>query len=452
MRSSNKRLGLVAAIAIPMIVLSACSSSSPTPSGPSSSSGPSTVSAPVTITLVSDGGTANSKATNAVIALFEKSHPNITVDFQPDTGNARQGSVLRIGQGDPSLDIASAEVGYEYQWYANGWIVPITEYFTQDELATVVPHILAEWTNADGELLGIPTDNSGMWLAVNQDILKAAGVTPPPTMKRDSLDAVTSGVWTWEQVLVAARQVQEKTGKIGLVFPGDQAWATLPLAQQLGAETTSPDGLTVKGYLDQQPWVDAMAHWKAFFVDDVGQVANPEWTNDQFLAGEVAFQLSHVAVSDECATVTFDCDAAAEPYYEGGKPVTQSVNSGWVINSKSSHQAEAAEFMKFVLLDPEASQALVDGPFFAGITMLKEPLAAMKTSADYQTFPNSTKVLVAWQSENWPEVAVKSPVGGTIFTAVWDALKNVRTGAATPEQAVATMADQVDRELAKYNN
>jgi multiple sugar transport system substrate-binding protein len=431
---------LLATAIAPLIALSACSGTS----GDASNT-PGTT----TITLVSDGAPSNAKATNAVIALFEKSHPTIKVKFEPDTSTARQGSVLRIGQGDPSLDIASAEVGYQYQWYANGWISPVTKYFTKDELATVVPHLVSEWTDSKGQMLGIPTDNSGMWLAVNQDLLKQAGVTPPPTMKRDSLSATTGGVWTWEQVLAAAKQVEAKAGKVGLLFTSDQAWPTLPLAEQVGAKPTSPDGLTVKGYLDQQPWVDAMTRWKAFFADGASQITNPEWTNSQFLAGDAAFQLSHIAVSDECAQATFDCDAAAEPYYQGGKPVVQSVNSGWVLNSKSPHQAEAAEFMKFVLLNPDASKALVNGPFFAGIPMLRAPLDAMQSDPAFQKFPASVKVLGAWQSENWPEEPVKSPVGGTLFTSITDAYKASRTGALTPQEAVAKMTDQVDRALAK---
>lgn len=448
MRTAVNRLRLITAFIVPAVLFSGCSSSSS--SGTTAASGSSSPGATTTISLVSDGSPANAKATRSVIALFEKSHPNIKVIFQPDTGTARQGSVLRIGEGDPSLDIASAEVGYQYQWYASGWITPITKYFTPAELSTVVPHLVAGWTDSKGELLGIPTDNSGMWLAVNQDLLKQAGVTPPPTMKRDSLSATTSGVWTWEQVLAAATQVKQKTGKTGLLFPTDQAWPTLPLAEQLGALPTSPDGLTVKGYLDQQPWVDAMTKWKAFFAGGAAQITNPEWTNDQFLGGGAAFQLTHVAVSTECTQVKFDCDAAAQPYFKGGRKMTQSVNSGWVLNSKSQHQAQAAEFLKFVLLDPAASQALVDGPFFAGIPMLSKPLTAMQTGPASKKFPTSVKVLVSWQSENWPEVPVKSPVGATLFTSLTDAFKNVRTGAASPEGAVSTMTDQVQRALSKY--
>lgn len=182
-----------------LVSLSACSGGSDSGGSPSSRAGV------VTITLVSNAGESNVKATNAVIALFEKSHPNIKVKFEPDTGTARQGSVLRIGQGDPTLDIGSAEVGYQYQWYANGWISPLTKYFTKAELDTIVPHLVDEWTSSKGEFLGVPTDNSGMWLAVNQDLLKKAGVAPPPTLKRGSVQQATAGVWTWEKVLAAAK-------------------------------------------------------------------------------------------------------------------------------------------------------------------------------------------------------------------------------------------------------
>lgn len=157
MRAGKTRCALAAAA---VTLIAACSGGG--------TSGNATGNDVVTITLTSDAAPVNAKATQQVITLFERSHPKIKVKFEPDNGTARQSSVLRIGQGDPSLDIASAEVGYQYQWYANGWITPVTKYFTKAELSTVVPHLIEEWTTSDGKMLGIPTDNSGMWLAVNQ--------------------------------------------------------------------------------------------------------------------------------------------------------------------------------------------------------------------------------------------------------------------------------------------
>lgn len=448
MQSRTKRRQVVAAAIASLVIVSGCSGASKATTNSNTNGAANT--GTVTITLSSSASPPNVKATNQVIALFEASHPTIKVKFEPDAGGTRQSSVLRIGEGDPSLDIASAEVGYQYQWYANGWISPLTPYFTKADLATVEPHLVNEWTNSKGQLLGIPTDNSGMWLAVNQDLLKKAGVTPPPTMKRDSLGAVTSGVWTWEQVLAAAKQVQQRTGKIGLLFPTDDGWPTLPLAEQLGAQPTSPDGLTVKGYLDQPQWVTAMTKWKDFFTSGASQIVNPVWTNSQFLAGGAAFALTHLAVFDECTQAKFDCDAAAEPYYQGGKKVVQSTNSGWVLNSKSPHKAQAAEFMKFVLLNPAASKILVAAPFYAGIPMLVTPFNAMQSDPAFKKFPASVKLLGAWQSENWPEVPIKSPVGATIYTSITNAYMDSRTGATTPQQAVNTMVQVVERALAKY--
>ena len=385
-----------------------------------------------------------------VIELFEQAHPEINVEFEPAPGiDAEEGAILRLGQADPSLDIVTTEVGYEYQWFKNGWLASLKPYFSDAELAQVDSHLVANET-FDGEFLAIPTDNSTMWLSVNEDLLKKAGVTPPPTMKRDDLQQVVDGVWTWEQVLDAARQVKQKTGKTGIIFPNDETWILAPLGQQLGGSVHSEDGLQVKGYLDQEPWVRLAQKWKELFADDVSAIATPEWTNDQFVAGESAFQLSHIGGYQLCDGAKFDCDAAAQPYFEGGKKSVQSTGIGWALNNASEHKEQAAEFLKFTLLDPGAQKALVDGTYFAAIPMTKAGLADMESDPAYKKFPLSVRRLGAYQFQNWPSVALKSPANATIFTAMSDAFQSVRVGAETPEAAVKEMTDKVERDLSKY--
>jgi ABC-type glycerol-3-phosphate transport system substrate-binding protein len=405
---------------------------------------------PVTITLVGDSGPANVLTQKKVIALFEKKHPDIKVKFEGATGvDAEQGSILRLGQGDTSLDVATTEVGYEYQWFKSGWIQSLTPYFTKAELAKVDPHLVANET-FEGQMLAIPVDNSTMYLSVNKDLLKQAGVDGPPTLKKDGMDATTSGVWTWEDVLAAAKTVHEKTGKTGILFPNDETWILAPMAQQLGGQASSPDGLKVKGYLDQQPWVNLATKWQSFFQDDVSQITNPIWTTDQFLAGDSAFQLMHIGSYSVCEQAKFDCDAAAQPYFEGGKKVVQSTGIAWALNAKSKHPKEAAEFMKFALLDEDAQKAFVDGDYYAAIPMLKADLTAAQSDPAYQEFPLEVRLLGMWQQQHWPQKALVSPANATIFTSVSDAFKDVRVGAAQPQQAVQTMTDKVDRDLAKY--
>jgi ABC-type glycerol-3-phosphate transport system substrate-binding protein len=439
----QRRTGVVVAIAATvaaLVALSGCSAGST--SGAKKGT--------VTITLVGDSGPANVKTQKKIIGLFEKAHPDIKVKFEGATGvDAEQGSILRLGQGDTSLDVATTEVGYEYQWYKSGWISSLTPYFTKAELAKVEPHLIANET-FKGQFLAIPVDNSTMWLSVNETLLKQAGVTGPPTLKKDGLDKTTSGVWTWEDVLAAAKQVKEKTGKTGLLFPADETWVLAPMAQQLGATATSADGLTVKGHLDAKPWVDLATKWKAFFANDVSQITNPTWTNDQFIAGDSAFALSHIGAYSICEQAKFDCDAAAEPHFAGGKKIVQSTGIAWAMNSKSQHKKEAAEFLKFVLLNEGAQKALVDGDYFAAIPELNTDLKAMETDPAYQKFPLQVRLLGAWQEKNWPEKPLVSPANATIFTSVSDAFKDVRVGAATPQQAMDKATATVDRELNKY--
>lgn len=439
MQRRTRRFAIVLAAVVPLVMMSACSSAN---SGESDGK--------VTITLVGDSGPANVTTQKKIIALFEKSHPNINVKFEPATGaNAEQGSIVRLGQGDKTLDVVTTEVGYEYQWFKQGWIQSLTPFIDKAAQDKVDPHLIKNET-FDGQLLAIPMDNSTMFLAVNQDLLSQAGVEGPPTLKKDGLEATTSGVWTWEQVLAAATKVKEKTGQTGLVFPADEAWPSVPMGQQLGGKTSSPDGLKVKGYLDQKPWVDLMTKWKAFFENDVSQITTPTWTNDQFKAGKSAFSLTHIGVYNVCDGVKFSCDAAAQPYFEGGKKVVQSTGIGWALNSKSQHPKEAGAFLKFALTDPEAQKALIEGNYFAAIPILKSQLADMEKDPAYQEFPKSVKLLGAWQEQHWPQEPMISPANATEFTAISDALKDVRVGAATPEDAVKKMTATTERDLQQF--
>jgi ABC-type glycerol-3-phosphate transport system substrate-binding protein len=403
-----------------------------------------------TITFSGDGSETFMAAQLKVIDLFEAAHPNIKVKFEPAPGvDAEQGAILRLGQGDTSLDVVTTEVGYEYQWFKNGWLESLTPYFTQEELDQVDAHLLDNVT-FDGAMLSTPMDNSTMYLAVNQDLLAEAGVTPPPTLKRNTLQETVDGVWTWEQVLEAGKQVQAATGKTGLLFPNDETWILAPMGQQLGGKMSSPDGLEVKGYLDQAPWVDLATRWQRFFENGTSAITTPEWTNDQFLAGEAAFALTHIGGFGICEQAAFDCDAAAQPYFEGGKKTVQSTGIAWALNAASQHKAEAAEFLKFALLDPGAQKALVDGLYFAAIPMTKAGLAEIEADPAYQEFPKQVRLLGAYQFQNWPQEMYRMPANATFFTALSDAFENVRVGAQTPEQAVNDMTDKVDRDLALY--
>ncbi len=226
MQRSKRALPVVAAMSAVLIALTGC-----TGGGGESEDGV------TTITFSGDGSETFMAAQLEVIRLFEEAHPEHQGRVRAGARCRRggRGAILRLGQGDTSLDVVTTEVGYEYQWFKNGWLESLTPYFTQEELDQVDAHMLDNVTFEEN-ILSVPMDNSTMYLAVNQDLLAEAGVTPPPAMKRNTLAEVTDGVWTWEAVLDAAEKVQAATGKTGILFPNDETWILAPMGQQLGGE------------------------------------------------------------------------------------------------------------------------------------------------------------------------------------------------------------------------
>jgi hypothetical protein len=113
------------------------------------------------------------------------------------------------------------------------------------------------------------------------------------------------------------------------------------------------------------------------------------------------------------------------------------------MNSASEHKDEAAA-------EDEGQSALIDGNYFAAIPWQLDELKAITKDPAYQEFPLIVKRLGAYQIQNWPSAAIRSPATATIFTAMSDAFLDVRVGAATPEEAVSAMTDRVERDLSEY--
>ena len=53
-----------------------------------------------------------------VIEMFEQEYPDIKISYDlPGSQEAEEPAQLRLGMGDPTLDIVTTEVGFEFQWF-----------------------------------------------------------------------------------------------------------------------------------------------------------------------------------------------------------------------------------------------------------------------------------------------------------------------------------------------
>jgi ABC-type glycerol-3-phosphate transport system substrate-binding protein len=183
-------------------------------------------------------------------------------------------------------------------------------------------------------------------------------------------------------------------------------------------------------------------------------LAEPNWTPDTFVAGEAAFYLNHMGMWDLAwgAGYTdpgFDWDAATEPYFDGGSPHTQTGGCAFALASQSSHKDTAMKFLKYVLLDPEASWTLTSG-LLAQIPLLKEGLKRARTDPAYSEFPNSVKQIGVYHAQNWPTEYPKTPATVEYWQLFQEIFVDLRVGAREPEAAIMELTDRVERELEIY--
>jgi fructooligosaccharide transport system substrate-binding protein len=399
--------------------------------------------APVTISLVANGEPRYA----GWVKAFNATHPGIQVKLEDSgaSGGAANVAALRFGQKDPTLDITSDEVGFDIQWFTKGWIDPLDTYFSAEELKAFVPSRLADETY-QGHFLGVPVTNSTLMLGLNLDLFKQAGVEPPPGMKETGVDAVANGAWTWEKVAEVAKTIQEKTGMPGLQFPKGEMWVMYPLGEQLGGNVTSPDGLTVKGFLDGPAWLQLAKWFQDVHASGAATVMNPEWGYEEFTAGKVAMVELVAEQNTICLTVKFECDVAAEPHFQGVQPKSARGSNALVLSAFSQHKKEAAEFLRWVALDPAAWK------IFEEDTLPSQDAPVTKTLTDpaYDKFPASVKRLAAYQQLNWPADQPKSPADPEIWR-VWDEVwLDIQTGAKTPAEGIQELTERADEALNIY--
>ena len=125
-----------------------------------------------------------------VLETFEASHPNIKVEVEEIPFSELVSQInLRFGADDTSIDVVSADVPLVSSYGFRGWLLPLDNVFSEDELADFLPAALAAGTY-EGELLAAPVSTSTQLLYYNADAFEAAGLTPPGQDDR----------LTWEEV------------------------------------------------------------------------------------------------------------------------------------------------------------------------------------------------------------------------------------------------------------
>ncbi len=197
-----------------------------------------------------------------VIDVFEAENPDINVEAEMVPFNSLFEQIqVRLGAGATDPDVLSVDVPLVTGYGLRGWLLPVGDVFTEDEKADWLEAAMAAGMY-EGELIAPPVNTSTNFLFYNADLFARAGITPPTEEER----------WTFEYIAEIAPRFTFDDDGDGVTDVWGFTWEQTnriyqlqPMPEGLGGDAIGPDGLTVDGVINSQPWIDAFTYYSRMF-------------------------------------------------------------------------------------------------------------------------------------------------------------------------------------------
>jgi multiple sugar transport system substrate-binding protein len=379
---------------------------------------------------------------------FNETHPEIQVKVRQYPYNQLLTELnASLGAGESGEDVISADAPLVINYYAHGWLAPLDEYFPQSLREEYVPAAFGAG-EYDGHLLAVPRENSSQVLFINRTLFKEAGVKPPTGLREVAPGEVQKSRWTWEEVAAAGQQIKQKTGAWGFAFEQvDYPYQLLPLGESLGKSALSPDGLSADGYLNSPQWVKA-ATWygNSYNKWEISPPGVPSaQTTALFNAGKIAMLVAGTWNVVPCEEAKFECDAASQPDFAGGKAVTPTGSFDLAIPASSENKEAAAEFIKWFSLEGNNYWTEPSG----NLPATKKGLEPILTGPSYAKWPKSVERLGAEESETTASPRPQTPGFEEFQNVFLQAFGSIRAGE-DPESTLDSATEEIDSLLSRY--
>lgn len=362
--AQKTRTILAAAVALTSTLgLAACSSSAGGGGGSASSSGK------VSITYW-NGFTGGDRATyDALITKFNSTHTDVQIkaDVQPWDSIAQKLPTAFASGSGPDLATPDYNVGTILHYVNNGLIAPLDSLIgsgTNQIPSGALPKTITTGFTVQGHLYAAPANFSTSALYYNKKLFAAAGIANPPT--------------TMQQMRDDAVKLTKKGGaQYGVALADNNTLAAWPVL--IWADGGDIVGTKNCSALDNAATVSAVSSWAKLIQDDkitpVG--LNGQDADNLFSAGKAAMEINGPSASGEYNAAKVNYGVVPMPTGSSGTPVTLAQTIPIVVNAKSSHKAQAMEFLAW-LNSPDQQAALATGAGYPPslTTMANDPRIA----------------------------------------------------------------------------
>lgn len=333
------------------------------------------------------GADARHERTNKAIKAFEAKYPNITVTGEFSDWNGYWDKLATATAGGNAPDVIQMDQLYLASYADRGVLADLSK---QPELdtKTLAPSVL-DTGRSKGVLYGMPISTSAWGILVNQDKLKALGLTLPDT---DS--------WTWSQFTAFANSVTKASGgKVHGLVPWSNEFSLQLYARQHG-EALFKDGkvaitpTTLAGYFQQaKDWADSGASPSA---SQFAEQASASLDQTDFSTGKVAMIFSNITQLSAYAKAAGGANLVAVKLPTEDKNATKysylKPGMYWSVASGSKHRAEAELLVNFLVNTTDAGQILGSERGIPANTTVLDAITGTLTPDEKKTVDYTTSI------------------------------------------------------------
>ncbi|MDO4273795.1 MAG: extracellular solute-binding protein [Eubacteriales bacterium] len=307
---------------------------------------------------------------------------------------------------------------------ANGVILPIDEFFTEEDLSDFVDSIKVQGTY-DDELFALGATESSVALYYNQDMLDEAGITAPDKLE----DA-----WTWSEFKEVAEKLT-KDGVTGTNIIMDQGEGLPYVLEQFwisnGTDFVNEDGSKADGYVNSEKGVEAAEFLNSLIQEGLADIDPIE---KAFHNGKSATMLGGswevATLENEYPDLNWGVTYFPVADNDG---INTSPTGDWAACITKDADVEAAgEVMKFLMNEENVTT------YAQAIAKLPTRVSSYETLTEYDQYPRS---LFKEQSMETGHPRPRTPSYTVLSPGFSEAMMNIFTGADVQEELDNLAAD-----------
>lgn len=442
-KSSKKVVCSITAALMAVTCLAGCtggqtgSSASANPAGTGESAGDAAVTDGEQITLRYSwwGGEERHNATLKAIARYEELHPNIHIEPEYSGFDGYQQKLITQLSGQTAPDIASVDQPWLADINKQGDL--LMDLYTLDEIdpSQYDQDLLKNCLEYDGHLVGLPTGANTNVLLYNVDVCNEKGID------------LSQGV-TWSEITELGASLHEADPNFYLLNV-EQTTINMMLQsylQNLNGKyifdeqynRTFTEEQLAEGFRMVVDWLDrgVIEPVESSSIYLNRWYENPKWINGELGAAQLWM------ASQSTLTVDGTIDVGVAPMIKGeegsaGTGIMIRPSLILTIPTSCKHPEEAAEFITWMLTDPEAIE--IQGQV-RGVPAVP---AARDILVENGTLPEESYNVFTNASETGAMVIPNLPTGD--MEQIWlDVIQQVEYKVVTPEEGAATLVSQFD--------